>query len=748
MAEAAARAADAVRLAQDVASSAQQRAAGASQFVDAAAAAAQRAVEAQQAAAAMQERAAAAAEAAAGAQASSLRAQERAAAAQERASRSSDAAQAAVVSQARAIEAADRAKALQERATATAEAAARAQENAIQAQQRAVAAQDRAARSGEAVETASTAQERAVQAEQRARELQERADAAAQNAARAQENVAQAQAHLAAAQERASRVTANAANMEERAATAQERAGAAPDRASALADAAAAAQERATQVQERSANAQASALAVSEAAARTQERGIQAQERTAALQDRQVAVAEAAAQAQERASSSQERASQIGERASVVSEAATRVQARADGAEERAQGARDRASSLASAAELARQRAAEAQLRAAELAAAEVEADENTQLAAADQAESQGGVEKTLTERFVELVRTYPSALELLNGFAAVRHQVVAVNPSAEALEAARLNGYGIIEDETLEYIGARFVTLQIPSGKPLQVALAELERTVPGTEFSANFINLQTASVPQDGGRGTLAASVRIDGPAIGIVDGGVARTGLLPTIAQRGFAKGGLAPSTHGTAVASLVAATSRVRSSSPGAPLLVADIYGRDPLGGNSMALARALNWMAERRAPIVVLALVGPANPLVEKAIRRLQREGTMIVAAVGNAGPAAAPLFPAAYSGVIGVTGVDPENHALLEAGRGPHVMFSAPGSDLVAPNSLGELVRVRGTSFAAPLVAGKLWSARTAPGDPRRVLAQQALDLGAPGRDPVFGEGLLCADCR
>jgi hypothetical protein len=60
---------------------------------------------------------------------------------------------------------------------------------------------------------------------------------------------------------------------------------------------------------------------------------------------------------------------------------------------------------------------------------------------------------------------------------------------------------------------------------------------------------------------------------------------------------------------------------------------------------------------------------------------------------------------------------------------------------------------VRGTSFAAPLVAGRLARAYSAP-DPAgiaaglQVLDRDALDLGKRGPDPLYGRGLVCGDCR
>src|SRR3546814_15328799 len=79
------------------------------------------------------------------------------------------------------------------------------------------------------------------------------------------------------------------------------------------------------------------------------------------------------------------------------------------------------------------------------------------------------------------------------------------------------------------------------------------------------------------------------------------------------------------------------------------------------------------------PVINVSLVGPPNLLVRTAVTAVQRRGLIVVAAVGNDGPAAAPLYPAAYPGVVAVTGVDSNNRVLSEAGRGPHVDFAAPG---------------------------------------------------------------------
>jgi len=148
-------------------------------------------------------------------------------------------------------------------------------------------------------------------------------------------------------------------------------------------------------------------------------------------------------------------------------------------------------------------------------------------------------------------------------------------------------------------------------------------------------------------------------------------------------------------------------------------------------------------------VINVSLVGPPNLLLQRAVAAAQARGHLIVASVGNDGPAAPPLFPAAWPGVVAVTGVDGGRRVLAEAGRGPHVLLAAPGSELVGAASGGTgYVPLRGTSFAAPLVAGLLAAKLAQPEETaaREALAHlrsQAIDLGSSGRDDIYGWGLV-----
>jgi subtilisin family serine protease len=85
---------------------------------------------------------------------------------------------------------------------------------------------------------------------------------------------------------------------------------------------------------------------------------------------------------------------------------------------------------------------------------------------------------------------------------------------------------------------------------------------------------------------------------------------------------------------------------------------------------------------------------------------------------------------------------------LPEAAQGAQVLVAAPGAELAVARPGGGYAVARGTSFAAPLVAGLLAEQLSSPdrGAAAAALARvvdAAQDLGTPGRDTVFGLGLV-----
>lgn len=349
------------------------------------------------------------------------------------------------------------------------------------------------------------------------------------------------------------------------------------------------------------------------------------------------------------------------------------------------------------------------------------------------------------------LLRRHASVLERdANGEPALRGELLVVAPSAALLDAARAAGYTLRSDDTLPGIDTRLVVLAAPPGIATAAALEQLLAIDPQAR-----IDLHHIYTPSGTASAVPALPTEPPAPAwrVGLIDSGV--DGAHPALrrvqlAQHGCG-GAVKPALHGTAVASLLAGrTLTLAGSAPGARLYAADVYCGPGPGGSVVAVADALGWFARERVAVINISLVGPANRALQAVVEAMLARGHVLVAAVGNDGPAAPPLFPAAYAGVVGVTGVDRAQRVLPEAGRGPQVMFSARGSELLAAVPGGGETAARGTSFAAPLVAGLL-ARHIAEPDPARALAAvntlagQAIDLGAAGRDDVYGLGLVGA---
>lgn len=336
-------------------------------------------------------------------------------------------------------------------------------------------------------------------------------------------------------------------------------------------------------------------------------------------------------------------------------------------------------------------------------------------------------------------------------GNPAVRGSILVTGADAAARAAIAGAGYAVAE-ERIAGLDIAVLRVTVPETEALAGAIRKVRRLAPAAEVAGDtlyFISgpapeVAPAVAPAAAPDRALAGGVASGGKVAGLIDGGVARhPALSAPVEQRGFAKGAPTASGHGTAVASLIAGTGAIRGAHPGASLLVADVYGTDPAGGGALAIVRALGWMVSRRVPVVTVSLVGPDNPLLAGAIRLARERGTSVVAAVGNDGPAAPPAFPASYPAVVAVTGVDRRDKVLIEAGRARHLDFAAPGADMLAAGGNGGAIHVRDTSFAAPLVAGRLLAAGSVD-----ALARQARDLGARGPDKLYGRGLICGDCR
>ena len=343
-------------------------------------------------------------------------------------------------------------------------------------------------------------------------------------------------------------------------------------------------------------------------------------------------------------------------------------------------------------------------------------------------------------------------------GEPAVRGHLLVTSPSPALMAAAQNEGYAVVRERRLEALDLSIVTLRAPAGWDTRRALQRLRALDPEAVIDLDHLYLDSGEtgVPLHGVAAATAGAITTP-VKIGLIDAGIETDH--PLLRQAAITAWGCGsrkiPSAHGTAVASLlVGRGERFRSAAPGATLYAADVYCDDPIGGSIEAVAAALAWLIGEQVPIVNISLVGPANRALERVVRRATAKGVLLVAAVGNDGPAAAALYPAAYPDVVAVTAVDARGQVLPEACRGPHVAFAAPGADMAAAGvGNGTYTTPRGTSFAAPLVTGLLAASLRTPDSTAAnlavaALARRAIDAGAPGRDVVFGHGIVARELR
>ena len=143
--------------------------------------------------------------------------------------------------------------------------------------------------------------------------------------------------------------------------------------------------------------------------------------------------------------------------------------------------------------------------------------------------------------------------------------------------------------------------------------------------------------------------------------------------------------------------------------------------------------------------VNISLAGPPNRLLEAALARAAKQEMLLLAAAGNGGPVAQPMFPAAYDSVVAVTAVDASGQVFRLANRGDYLDIAAPGVGLIHAQAGGGYTTSSGTSFAVPFAATAVAHLRQTQSAQATLalLFEGAEDVGPPGRDEIYGRGLL-----
>ena len=150
--------------------------------------------------------------------------------------------------------------------------------------------------------------------------------------------------------------------------------------------------------------------------------------------------------------------------------------------------------------------------------------------------------------------------------------------------------------------------------------------------------------------------------------------------------------------------------------------------------------------------------GPAcGSGLRSAVDYASQRGVSLVAAAGNQATST-PQCPAAFPSVLAVSGTDIHDGDSDFSNFGSWVDIAAPGGDPGPPSQnilstlptwMGSYDYRAGTSMSSPFVAGVaslLASQGRAASSIRGRIEGTAIDLGARGKDLVFGHGLVDAE--
>ena len=208
------------------------------------------------------------------------------------------------------------------------------------------------------------------------------------------------------------------------------------------------------------------------------------------------------------------------------------------------------------------------------------------------------------------------------------------------------------------------------------------------------------------------------------------------------------------HGTAVAGVAGASANngqgVAGMAGTARILPIRIAFTDSTGCHAYlsTIATGLTYAADNGARIANISydnLNGSAAVL--SAARYMRSKGGLVVVSAGNSNvDANLPADPA----MMVVSATDSADAKASFSSWGSFVTLSAPGVSLWTTNREGAYSSWTGTSFSSPLTAGVaavLMAARPDLSNTQieSLMFSSAVDLGAAGRDPVFGYGRVDA---
>lgn len=164
------------------------------------------------------------------------------------------------------------------------------------------------------------------------------------------------------------------------------------------------------------------------------------------------------------------------------------------------------------------------------------------------------------------------------------------------------------------------------------------------------------------------------------------------------------------HSTACAGIIAARKNnqgIIGVAPKAKLYFAKAMD-DSGSGNPAALANSIFWAIQQKVDIISISagMFFDFKPL-RVAVQKAHQRNIIIICAAGNSGTQNYDVaFPARYSECIGVAAYDRNRKTASFSSRGINVAFALPGVDIYTCYLNNQFVRLNGTSFSCPAMAG------------------------------------------
>lgn len=165
------------------------------------------------------------------------------------------------------------------------------------------------------------------------------------------------------------------------------------------------------------------------------------------------------------------------------------------------------------------------------------------------------------------------------------------------------------------------------------------------------------------------------------------------------------------HGTACSGIIAARANgvgMIGIAPRASLIIGKVLSNR--GAGSMeAITMGIRWAVQQGADIISMSLgSAESTPDLSTAVHEALAKGTIIIAAAGNSGSYGINTvgYPARYGSVISIGSHDKNGNVSGFSSRGGDIDFIAPGENIISCGKSGTYVKMSGTSFATPIVAG------------------------------------------